>query len=664
MSYITFTHDPEVGQGIVLSSEDFRLDLVLNPEQLSDIKQRFKFLPRLEFNKLLDKLTERDMKALLTSLAGFSSDSLTLRQINYDDAVAVERWRKIVGDVNLYAHLLKLFNEVNEAEAISRNISFEIWEAQKINSLYQAKKQEDWEKALALWEQKRTGLDDEKFALRQKLEKRYVSLSPLSDLEIQANRSLAIMYLLDLEEWDLVDNILSAYEEMQESLMKTVTSNESLTMGSWISDRLGINIDVIGAISNATGLPIDKVIRAIEDTVRIGFEGMGKAIASLPWRKISHIFLVELNPVHFIWQGLSTNPLTGHAFRELNKLTGGLFTSTDKLITLPGRAGRGDAISKQELAEDAVFALRVAAVISTGGTAASVINFSSTQMKKGYLGETPLGRFVLDLGAAGAGAYFSDSGVVSAMEKVAVKQALNVGGTEVIKKNPKLQTTLGKYLVGGAAAGAEAGYYGENVIDATGTYAGEATKAEASGEIAKRTGLPENVARTAMDKSYPPTFESIAKEGTSSGFSFQSILDGIKNLNIDISLGRVNMPKVDIDPDTAGTPKEGSGWPHLALPELNIENIQMPDINTPSTLEGWEDVACKVAFVMGNKKLCGRKRKKLRVGRRFMWVYLLEDGSYYWTFENYSLDRTNEFLLYGLVAAAGIIMLTGSQRRA
>lgn len=57
--------------------------------------------------------------------------------------------------------------------------------------------------------------------------------------------------------------------------------------------------------------------------------------------------MVELNPLHIGYSLLSSNPITGHLFRELDKFTGGLFTSVESIATLGGRALRGDAISKR-----------------------------------------------------------------------------------------------------------------------------------------------------------------------------------------------------------------------------------------------------------------------------------------------------------------------------
>lgn len=76
--------------------------------------------------------------------------------------------------------------------------------------------------------------------------------------------------------------------------------------------------------------------------------------------------MVYLDPGRMTYNWLTESPLTSHVFGELDKFTGGMLTTAVNLSDLPGRAMRGDPISKYELIKDALLIITIVAIIFTG----------------------------------------------------------------------------------------------------------------------------------------------------------------------------------------------------------------------------------------------------------------------------------------------------------
>lgn len=108
-------------------------------------------------------------------------------------------------------------------------------------------------------------------------------------------------------------------------------------------------------------------------------EAVTKAVQNINWdnvynnlgvvaRTVSNGF-VQIDPTRVQLDFLAENQYTKHAFAELDKFTGGYVSTTRNVSTLVYRAARGDAITKRELVQDAVWILQTAAMISGGGAA-------------------------------------------------------------------------------------------------------------------------------------------------------------------------------------------------------------------------------------------------------------------------------------------------------
>lgn len=419
--------------------------------------------------------------------------------------------------------------------------------------------------------------------------------------------------------------------------------------------------DAITGIFGSLGNFINIILEGIKNV----FCEIAKLIAKIDWQKLAHVFLVELNPLHLIYQGLSTCPITEHMFRELDKFTGGFFTSVHQLSILPGRALRGDAISKEELISNALFVIKVALVVVAGGTAASIIAASSDQLKGGYLGETETGRAILMIATAGALAYAAGESILAATRNSAVGIAQGEGEKQLIEKTPLGESEVGRFLAGAGVRGTGAVATGGSATSAVTAYTEQTGKNIAKREVAQEIGGPyaDQIANVVVEQGYPPGAAlSSGSSGTDSGGllsnvweeikkSPENVVNAIKNINISIANGESTGSKIDLDPDVAGVPRSGTGDPFFELPELNIE------ANLPDSIDGWEMLLCKIDFLVGTKKLCATKRKKVRVGGKWLWIYILEDGTVYWTFEEIFIDRTAEYITWFMVAAAALLVI-------
>ena len=231
--------------------------------------------------------------------------------------------------------------------------------------------------------------------------------------------------------------------------------NEDQTMGwgiKWnpIKDIAKIANNVGKFINNAA-IGLGKSIEGVGQSVFHNVEHFGEtlaltaraAVGDVKWdrvkdelalmsRDVGNMF-VMMNPARLTTDVLKKSELTSHAFNELDKFTGGLITNAVNVSDLPNRAMRGDAISKEELIKDAMFALQVVAVVVAGPEAPMIIG--------GMIG-TMVGREVCKhqtehqnecmLAFQITGALIGD--YVTASEKLAYDQAVNQATKEAIKQ--------------------------------------------------------------------------------------------------------------------------------------------------------------------------------------------------------------------------------------
>lgn len=230
----------------------FPLGENLTKDQIEDLKTRFKFIPRFTFDGMMKEMLGQNVRELAFKIESLKSQveewekTKTLlhgwlvtnngfigtqwqnlydqKKLEYDNArkkhedLSNEFLHAYVNG-NLYTHLLDTFNQVNETEMKVHGITDPWdWESEKAVALYQADGMAKlMETDPQIYFATANTLDTQKAKRRFELETRYSALREPSDPVVGANRSLAIKYLLDQEEFDDVDNIIKLYEQLPEN---------------------------------------------------------------------------------------------------------------------------------------------------------------------------------------------------------------------------------------------------------------------------------------------------------------------------------------------------------------------------------------------------------------------------------------------------------------
>jgi hypothetical protein len=162
----------------------------------------------------------------------------------------------------------------------------------------------------------------------------------------------------------LLDDIQQAASNVVSGTVQAVTNPfPTITGLSQVTGQLLLNtVQNVGAVITTIG---DAVVHATGQVITPNvINNLG--VVTRAYFDV----LAKVSPERNMYNFLSHDPLVGHAFRELDKFSGGMITDATNVSDLVARAGRGDAISKQELVKDAIFGLKVAAIVTGGGAVA------------------------------------------------------------------------------------------------------------------------------------------------------------------------------------------------------------------------------------------------------------------------------------------------------
>jgi hypothetical protein len=430
------------------------------------------------------------------------------------------------------------------------------------------------------------------------------------------------------------------YVDFERGYNGAVRSNE--TMGSWLSDHLGINIDVISAAEQF----LNQVAQIIHN--------LGVAIANINWQQLANNIgmiasvvanvLLQATPMYYLYNGLSSNPLTSHAFRELDKLTGGLITDVANIQTLPLRVVRGDPITKDECIRDGLLGLKVAAIILSGGSTASIISQSSSQLSRGTLGQTALGRAVLSIGGAVAGAALTSvppgsisSAVastspsvgqvaVSATETVAIGAA-----TGQIIKNTQIGA-IGAALIGAGGAVGTAAITGADIGSSLQSY-GTGTAIAAGAKVVPGGSL---VSGAIVNQALQSGIAS--DSGSGSG---QSLSDMLSNVPGQIVTAISNAP--------GAIAQAVENLPSTIANAISNIQISAPTISAPTMSASVPNIGQFPPMLSTLGKLTNViSRRTVKTGNQTHYVYNLVDGS------NITVAQSNPapYILAGLLLFA------------
>lgn len=176
-------------------------------------------------------------------------------------------------------------------------------------------------------------------------------------------------------------------------------------------------IDAFESIFNA----IMDVIHAIINLVVLAVKNPFQAFREL----IGYALSIPALSLKF----LANFPLTRWLYVSVNYITGGLLDTVVMTLSIPGRLVAGKPVSRAEFLQALLLVMKVAAVVLTGGATLAIVAFAADALKKGPLGDTVIGRTLLDMIVIGASIGLSANGFTSLFEKpMTLVQAFTASG--------------------------------------------------------------------------------------------------------------------------------------------------------------------------------------------------------------------------------------------
>ena len=450
--------------------------------------------------------------------------------------------------------------------------------------------------------------------------------------------------------------------------------------------------DITNGILNIIGSILETIKNALESI----YAGIEKAFKSIDWDAVAKTLgelagnaMIYMNITHLSTLFFKSFPLTSHLFDELDKLSGGALTTIDNLNTITGRALRGDAISKQECVTNALFLLRVGAVMMAGPAGSAAMNAVlvaqvAGQLKQGTLGKTELGRTLLGVAEVAGYAYFAGSVIQDAI----VQKGIGEGQSYVLTKTPLGKGSLGPYLAGLAFAAAGTAYAGGSQWDTMTSFSKDYARGTAISETAQRVGGPyaKEIATATVDAVKDGQFDpsKIGFDKVPSGYSFDQFLTDMQNAYGDVkesivdymnsSGGQMQFPEFDFSgagaalvevgtnvlneikrvPDNVMDLADSVSMPSVespSFPDLSVPDVASPSFDFSLPVVDWDSLYGAIEFI-GKKALYRRRDVAGKNGGKYT-VYVLEDGSLY-----YEKQDNSGFMSMLLLAGAAAVVAT------
>jgi hypothetical protein len=140
-----------------------------------------------------------------------------------------------------------------------------------------------------------------------------------------------------------------------------------------------------------------------------------------------------LNPLVQIKSVATIVPVVKDVYRETDKFTGGTISQLTRVTDLPAKFLVTGQVSPQELMEALTVAMKVGAIVASGGSAGAIIAVASGQLKQGPLGQTALGRELLTLGEVAGTAYAISSVAGEQIASQAAQKTTANASSEIAK---------------------------------------------------------------------------------------------------------------------------------------------------------------------------------------------------------------------------------------
>ena len=207
----------------------------------------------------------------------------------------------------------------------------------------------------------------------------------------------------------------------------------TVTGGTW-TDITNLYNSVEGFIEDVINhviSVIDNILRVIESTFHLPLITVKDLI------KVSVDMLTGVTLLHF----LDVFPITHWLYQGVDKYTGGFVKNLAMLESLPGKFLTGQTITRKDVLKS-LAALQVVLIVSISfmtGNPVMLVGVTAGLLKKGPLGKTVLGNFLISVAAIGASALIGGTNLISAfmdegihkLEEEGVKAALVRAGINV-----------------------------------------------------------------------------------------------------------------------------------------------------------------------------------------------------------------------------------------
>lgn len=132
----------------------------------------------------------------------------------------------------------------------------------------------------------------------------------------------------------------------------------------FVGNFLNSFAEIIGDIVQTVANIIETIMQTIINVLNPVFSAIEYGVAKV--LKVYATFYMKFMSLRVYYDFLANAPLIGHPLKELDKFTGGMLTDGVNVSDLVYRVMRGDAIPKGELLKDALFVIKVAAIVFGG----------------------------------------------------------------------------------------------------------------------------------------------------------------------------------------------------------------------------------------------------------------------------------------------------------
>lgn len=170
-----------------------------------------------------------------------------------------------------------------------------------------------------------------------------------------------------------------------------------------------------------------------------------------------------VNPIRIQNDIFRSVPIYKDIFREFENLTGGLLTQVENVTNIPSRALLGEGITERDWMQALDLGIKVAIILGTAGSAtalATQVGMVSSQLQRGTLGKTELGRSLLTTGEILAASAILNQSIANAALKVGEREGIRAGTREVGNLTDLNRTIIGNIALEAAVTSGQSAAHG------------------------------------------------------------------------------------------------------------------------------------------------------------------------------------------------------------